>query len=60
MADATKRVFFVNGPAHGIFTEILQKRSDVRLDTLKNDSDDDDATPVLAAAHAYQIGSARD
>ena len=60
MADGTKRVFFVNGPAHGIFTEILQQRSDVRLDKLKNDSADDDATPILASAHAYQIGSARD
>jgi D-3-phosphoglycerate dehydrogenase len=60
MADATKRVFFVNGPAHGIFAEILQKRSDIRLDKLKNESADDDATPILAGAHAYQIGSARD
>src|SRR5882757_86887 len=60
MADGTKRVFFVNGPAHGIFTEILEKRSDIRLDKLKNDSADDDATPILAGAHAYQIGSARD
>ncbi len=60
MADGTKRVFFINGPAHGIFTEILQKRSDIRLDRLKNDSADDDATPILAGAHAYQIGSARD
>jgi D-3-phosphoglycerate dehydrogenase len=60
MADGTKRVFFINGPAHGIFTEILQKRSDIRLDKLKNDSADDDATPILAGAHAYQIGSARD
>jgi D-3-phosphoglycerate dehydrogenase len=60
MADGTKRVFFVNGPAHGIFTETLQKRSDIRLDKLKNDSADDAATPILAGAHAYQIGSARD
>jgi len=60
MADGTKRVFSVNGPAHKIFTEILQKRSDVRLDLLKNDSADDVATPILAGAHAYQSGSARD
>ncbi len=60
MADGTKRVFSVNGPAHKIFTEILQKRSDVRFDLLKNDTADDVATPVLAGAHAYQSGSARD
>jgi D-3-phosphoglycerate dehydrogenase len=60
MADGTKRVFTVNGPAHKIFTEILEKRSDIRFDTLKNDSADDVATPILAGAHAYQTGSARD
>src|ERR1044072_1459452 len=60
MADGSKRVFFVNGPAHPIFTEIVEKRADIRLDKLKNDSPDDLATPVLAGAHGYQIGSARD
>jgi D-3-phosphoglycerate dehydrogenase len=60
MADGTKRVFNVNGPAHGIFTDIIKLRADVRLDTLKNDSADDVAAPILAGAHAYQIGSARD
>jgi D-3-phosphoglycerate dehydrogenase len=60
MADGTKRVFTVNGPAHKIFAEILGKRPDIRFDTLKNDSPDDLATPVLAGAHAYQTGSARD
>ena len=60
MADGSKRVFFVNGPAHPIFTEIVEKRADIRLDKLRNDSPDDIATPILAAAHAYQTGSARD
>jgi D-3-phosphoglycerate dehydrogenase len=60
MADGTKRVFTVNGPAHRIFNEIIGKRSDIRFDTLKNDSPDDVATPILAGAHAYQTGSARD
>ena len=59
MADGTKRVFYVNGPAHGIFIDIVKTRSDIRLDKLTNDSADDDATPVLAGAHAYQIGSSR-
>jgi D-3-phosphoglycerate dehydrogenase / 2-oxoglutarate reductase len=60
MADGTKRVFYVNGPAHPVFTEIVEKRADIRLDKLRNDSADDAATPILAGAHAYQIGSARD
>ena len=61
MADGTKRVFYVNRPrASDIFTEILGSAHDVRLDRLKNDSPDDAAAPVLAGAHAYQIGSARD
>jgi D-3-phosphoglycerate dehydrogenase len=60
MADGTKRVFSVNGPAHPVFTEIVAKRGDIRFDLLKNDSPDDVATPILAGAHAYQSGSARD
>jgi len=60
MADGTKRVFTVNGPAHKIFNELLGQRSDIRYDILKNDSPDDAATPILAGAHAYQTGSSRD
>jgi D-3-phosphoglycerate dehydrogenase / 2-oxoglutarate reductase len=59
MADGSKRVFAVNGPAHPIFTEIIKKRSDIRYDLLKNDSADDAATPILASAHAYQISASR-
>jgi D-3-phosphoglycerate dehydrogenase len=59
MADGKKRVFAVNGPAHPIFNEIIGKRADVRFDLLKNDSPDDAATPILAGAHAYQIGASR-
>src|SRR5437868_13664488 len=59
MADV-KRVFYVKYLAHTNFVEILGKRSDIRLDKLENDTPDDVATPVLAGAHAFQIGSARD
>ena len=59
MADDQKRVFSVNGPAHPMFNEIIGKRSDIRFDLLKNDSADDVATPILAGAHAYQIGASR-
>jgi D-3-phosphoglycerate dehydrogenase len=60
MADELKRVFYVKYLAHNNFIDILGTRSDIRLDKLENDSPDDLATPVLAAAHAFQIGSARD
>ena len=59
MADL-KRVFYVKYLAHNNFIDILGTRSDIRLDKLENDSPDDAAAPVLAGAHAFQIGSARD
>jgi D-3-phosphoglycerate dehydrogenase / 2-oxoglutarate reductase len=55
-----KRVFYVKYLAHPIFAELLQARGDVRLDRLENDSAEAVAAPILAAAHAYQIGAARD
>jgi D-3-phosphoglycerate dehydrogenase / 2-oxoglutarate reductase len=56
----TKRVFYVKYLADPVYAEILSARDDVRLDRLDNDSADDVAAPVLAAAHVFQIGSARD
>ena len=60
MPDGTKRVFYVKYLAHDIYAEILGARKDVRLDKLENESADDTAAPVLAGAHAYQIGASRD
>lgn len=60
MPDAVKRVFYVRYLAHAVYADILKQRADVRLDRLENDSSDDAASPILAAAHAYQIGAARD
>ena len=60
MSVNNKRVFYVKYLAHQIYADILQARPDVRLDRLENDSPDDIAAPILAAAHAYQIGAARD
>jgi D-3-phosphoglycerate dehydrogenase / 2-oxoglutarate reductase len=56
----TKRIFYVKYLADPVFADILGRRSDVRLDKLENESDDDMAAPILAAAHVYQVGSARD
>ena len=60
MQGGIKRVFHVRYLAHPIYADILARRPDVRLDKLENDSPDEIAAPILAGAHAYQIGSARD
>ena len=60
MSANNKRVFYVKYLAHPIYTEILQARPDVRLDRLENESPDEVAAPIVTAAHAYQIGAARD
>ena len=55
----TKRVFYVNNVAAPVFLDILATRPDIEVDRLENDSSDADAEPILALAHAYQIGSTR-
>src|SRR5580698_3536223 len=60
MSVNNKRVFYVKYLPNQIYVDILQARPDVRFDRLENDSPDDIAAPILASAHAYQIGAARD
>jgi D-3-phosphoglycerate dehydrogenase len=60
MKDNVKRVFYVRQVAHPCYLDIIATRPEIRLDKLENDSSDAVAEPVIAAAHAYQIGSARD
>src|SRR6195256_6887708 len=60
MSVNNKRVFYVKYLAHDIYVEILKSRPDVRLDRLENESPEEVAEPILSAAHAYQIGAARD
>lgn len=55
-----KRVFYVEYLASPLFAEILGRRDDVSLERLDNTTPDAAAGPVLAAAHAYQVGAARD
>src|SRR3954447_3677968 len=55
-----KRGVFVKYLAHPIYTELMQARPDVRFDRLENESPDEVAAPIVAAAHVYQIGAARD
>ena len=60
MPANTKRVFYVKKLANPIFAELLGARPDIRLDRLENESSEQVVAPVLAAAHAFQIGAARD
>ena len=60
MSVNNKRVFYVKYLAHPIYADILQARPDVRLDRLENESAEAVSAPILTAAHAYQIGAARD
>jgi D-3-phosphoglycerate dehydrogenase len=59
MAPNTKRVFYVNAVSAPIYLEILGTRPDIQVDKLVNDSPEDVAAPILAQAHAFQIGSSR-
>jgi D-3-phosphoglycerate dehydrogenase len=59
MAPNTKRVFYVNNVAAQVYLDILAARPDIQVDRLENDSPDAEVEPVLAQAHAYQIGSSR-
>ncbi len=60
MSVNNKRVFYVKYLANQIYADILKARPDVRLDRLENESPEDVSRPILSAAHAYQIGAARD
>src|SRR5277367_3778745 len=60
MSVNNKRVFYVKYLPNQIYVDILKVRPDLRLDRLENDSPEDVSAPILSAAHAYQIGAARD
>lgn len=60
MTESTKRVFYVNRLTHPVFADLLGARPDIRLDRLENESPLAAIDAMLADAHAYQIGAARD
>ena len=59
MAPNAKRVFYVKYLSSPLYAQILAQRPDVQLDRLENESTDEVVTPVLHAAHVYQIGASR-
>ena len=60
MKENVKRVFYVRQVAHPCYLDIIAQRPEIRIDKLENETPDEAAQPIIAAAHAYQIGSARD
>ena len=58
--ENVKRVFHVRILNHPCYADIIAQRPEIRLDKLENDTPEQEAAPILAAAHAYQISSARD
>lgn len=59
MVATKKRVFYMRYLMDPVYRDIFAKRPDVVLDDLGLCRADEEMQPVLAAAHAYQISSAR-
>jgi D-3-phosphoglycerate dehydrogenase / 2-oxoglutarate reductase len=60
MTVNNKRVFYVKYLPNEIYVDMLRARPDVRLDRLENETPEAIFAPILAEAHAYQVGAARD
>src|SRR5437588_5088427 len=60
MKENVKRVFYVRYLAHPCYLDIIGQRPEIRLDKLEHETPEEIAAPVMASAHAYEIGSARD
>ncbi len=59
-ANSSKTVYYINRVTNPVYLEILGAEPDIEVHKLTNDSPDGDIEPVMAAAHVYQIDSARD
>ena len=58
--ENVKRAFYVRFLNHPVYLDIIATRPEIRLDKLENDSPEATARPIVSAAHAYQVSSARD
>src|SRR5216683_1600362 len=56
MSVNNKRVFYVKYLAHEIYTDILRKRPDVRLDRLENESAEAISAPILVIVSSNGAG----
>src|SRR2546427_3060906 len=60
MKENVKRVFYVRYVAHPCYLDIIAQRPEIQLDKIEHETPDEIVRPIMASAHAYQIGSARD
>jgi D-3-phosphoglycerate dehydrogenase / 2-oxoglutarate reductase len=61
MQSATvKRVVYVRNLVHAAYAEVMQGRTDIRLDRVEAEMPVETTAPILAVAHVYQVGAARD
>jgi len=60
MAVKNKRVFYMKYLADPSFLDIMASRPDIAIDNIENCGTQTTMQPILAAAHVYQITSARD
>ena len=60
MNENVKRLFHVRALMHPVYAEIIATRPEIRFDKVETETSDTDAAPILLAAHAYQVSSARD
>jgi D-3-phosphoglycerate dehydrogenase len=58
--ENVKRMFYVRYLNHPCYLEIIGRRPEIRIDKLETNSTDAVVDPIVAAAHAYQVSSARD
>ncbi len=59
-STTVKRVVYVRDFVHAAYAEVLQRRTDIRLDRVANEMPVEMTAPILAVAHAYQVGATRD
>jgi D-3-phosphoglycerate dehydrogenase / 2-oxoglutarate reductase len=55
-----RRICYVENLAHQTYIDVLEERGGIVLERIENAGADDHASSLLARAHIYQIGSARD
>ncbi len=58
--NSSKTVYYINRVTNPVYLDILGAEPDIEVHKLTNDSPDGEVEPVMAAAHVYQIDSARD
>lgn len=55
-----KNVFYVKYLSDDVYLQVIAKEDSIALTRLENETPDAEAAPVLADAHAYQVGASRD